>query len=198
MIMYLCMSLLAMLSAALAMRGCSEQDPNQRELLYSAFFIVTISAVCYLTMATGNGLLVLRKSGAGLKAKWAYSNPLMATEGSSKHPNPLYDPAYAAAPTYPFFYIRYISALLTSPIMVHYICQVVNVQRSTTWSLLFTSVSMILCYFAAAAITGVSRWVFTAIGIAFYFAVAIVMSRDVGSLAAKRGKTVLMVYTHLS
>ena len=34
MIMYLCMSLLAMLSAALAMRGCSEQDPNQRELLY--------------------------------------------------------------------------------------------------------------------------------------------------------------------
>ena len=32
----------------------------------------------------------------------------MATKGSSKHPNPLYDPAYAAAPTYPFFYIRYV------------------------------------------------------------------------------------------
>jgi bacteriorhodopsin len=66
MIMYLSMSLLALLSMALAMRGCSEQDPLQRELLYSAFFIVTISAACYLTMATGNGLLVLRKSGAGL------------------------------------------------------------------------------------------------------------------------------------
>ena len=57
----------------------------------------------------------------------------MATEGSPKQPNPLYDPAYAIAPTYPFFYIRYMSSLLTSPIMVHYICQLVNVQRSTTW-----------------------------------------------------------------
>jgi hypothetical protein len=66
MIMYLSMSLLALLSMALAMRGCSEKDPLQRELLYSAFFIVTISAACYLTMATGNGLLVLRKFWARL------------------------------------------------------------------------------------------------------------------------------------
>jgi bacteriorhodopsin len=35
-------------------------------------------------------------------------------------------------------------------------------------------------------------------GIAFYLAVAIVMQRDVGSLAVKRGKTVHMVYTQLS
>lgn len=96
--------------------------------------------VCLFVIVSGNGLLVLRKAGTGLKATWAYSNPLMATQGDAKHPNPLYDPEYARSPTYPFFYIRYISALLTSPIMVHYICQVVGVPRSTTWSLLFTSV----------------------------------------------------------
>lgn len=197
-IMYLCMVLLTLLSGALVMRGCSEPDQKQKELLYSAFFIVAISACCYLTMATGNGLLVLRKSGTGLKATWAYSNPLMATQGDVKHPNPLYDPAYARSPTYPFFYIRYMSALLTSPIMVHYICQVVGVPRSTTWSLLFTSASMVVCFFAAAAITGVSRWTFWAMGICFYLAVAIVMGRDVGDLAAKRGKTVLTVFTQLS
>jgi bacteriorhodopsin len=140
MIMYLCMSLLVLLSAALVGRGCSEPDTHQKELLYSAFFIAAISAACYLTMATGNGLLVLRKSGTGLKATWAYSNPLMATEGDEKHPNPLYDRAYARAPTYPFFYTRSIQRMLTSPMMVHYICQVVGVPRSTTWSLLFTSV----------------------------------------------------------
>ena len=139
--MYLCMSLLVLLSAALVSRGCAEQqDQHQKELLYSAFFIVSLSAACYLTMATGNGLVILRKSGTGLKASWSYSNPLMATEGDSKHPNPLYDPTYATAPTYPFFYIRYIGALITSPIMVSYICHVVAVQRSTAWALAFCSV----------------------------------------------------------
>ena len=107
---------------------------------HSAFFIASISAAAYLSMATGNGILVLRKSGTGLKATWGYSNPLIATEGDAKHPNPFYDRAYARAPTYPFFYARYIQRLLTSPMMVHYICQVVGVPRSTTWSLLFTSV----------------------------------------------------------
>jgi len=60
-IMYLSMSLLGLLSCALVMRGCSEQDQHQKELYFSAFFIATISAACYFTMATGNGLLVLRK-----------------------------------------------------------------------------------------------------------------------------------------
>lgn len=52
-IMYLCMVLLTLLSGALVMRGFSEPDQTMKELLYSAFFIVTISACCYLTMATG-------------------------------------------------------------------------------------------------------------------------------------------------
>ena len=192
-IMYLSMVLMTLLSAALVIRGCSEQDQHQKEMLYSAFFIVTIAAVTYLTMATGNGLLVLRKSGTGLKATWAYSNPLMATEGDSKHPNPLYDAEYAHSPTYPFFWIRDVSAMLTSPIMGLYICQLVGVPRSTSWSLLFTSACMMTCLLSASAITGVSRWTFWALSIAFYMAAALVMSRDVAHLAAKRGKTVLMV-----
>ena len=52
---------------------------------------------------------------------------------------------------------------------------------------------MVVCYFAASAIMSVSRWTFWAIGIAMYFALAVVMSRDVGTLAQKRGKTVFMV-----
>jgi hypothetical protein len=62
-ILYLSMSLLVLLCSALMVQGCSEQDLNQRELIYMAFFVVCISAVSYLSMATGNGLVVLRKSG---------------------------------------------------------------------------------------------------------------------------------------
>lgn len=52
---------------------------------------------------------------------------------------------------------------------------------------------MVVCYLAASAITTASRWTFWALGIAIFITLALIMSKDVGTLAQKRGKTVFMV-----
>jgi hypothetical protein len=66
------------------------------------------AALCYLSMATGSGVAVLRKVGPPGSAHWMYSNAVVATPGDHKHKNPFYDPAYARAPTYPIFPVRFV------------------------------------------------------------------------------------------
>ncbi|EKX33118.1 hypothetical protein GUITHDRAFT_148137 [Guillardia theta CCMP2712] len=159
-----------------------------KDLLQNAFFIMTIAGICYLAMATGNGLLVLRKTGIGISSKWAYSDSLISSPGDKAHPNPLYDEEYALAPTYPLFYVRHLAWLLVSPLLLYQICVVVGCTSVPFQSLMFFSVSRVVCLFVASAVLGGSRWLFWILSIFCYVALVTVLMADVTSLSKRRGK----------
>ena len=65
------------------------------------------------------------------------------------------------------------------------------------WTLVVSSSVMVVCYFAAAAIVGASRWVFFVAGLVFYLTLSAGLSRDVGGLARKRGGATETVFNRL-
>jgi hypothetical protein len=50
----------------------SELDEANKQLYQRSAFAVTCTGLCYLAMATGNGLLTLRKTGGGEKKTKIY------------------------------------------------------------------------------------------------------------------------------
>eukprot|EP00286_Rhodomonas_abbreviata_P009625 CAMPEP_0181334238 /NCGR_PEP_ID=MMETSP1101-20121128/26136_1 /TAXON_ID=46948 /ORGANISM="Rhodomonas abbreviata, Strain Caron Lab Isolate" /LENGTH=457 /DNA_ID=CAMNT_0023444167 /DNA_START=276 /DNA_END=1645 /DNA_ORIENTATION=- len=194
-VLYLIFSLATIASILLAVKSKGEADLSKRELLHAAFYLSTILAICYLTMATGNGLAVLRKVGSG-SSKWAYSNAVMATPGDHKHPNPFYDEAYARARTYPFFYARQVEWLLTSWISLHFLSDVVGAPPASRQAVLFCATLRVLCDFAATSVTGGARWVFWVLECLFLLA-CILELNAFKHLAMRRSKHVTSSYQRI-
>ncbi|KAJ1493036.1 hypothetical protein T484DRAFT_1930022, partial [Baffinella frigidus] len=115
-----------------ASRGLPEEAAPQVVVLC----IAIVGGLCYLAMATGSGMVVLRKVGPPASAQWTYSNPMMATPGDHKHKNPFYDPAYAKAPTYPLFYVRFVEWGVFSAVVLPYLADIAGAPPSTSQLLL--------------------------------------------------------------
>lgn len=197
-ILYATAAFLGLFSLLFLFWALKDIDPDRKQMCLHAYFAATISTVAYLTMATGCGLVVLRKSGTGPRAVWMYSNPLMAAPGDPKHPNPLYSEEYAKAPTYPIFFARYIDWLLTTPLVLEALYALVAAPTTTRQALLFSGLGMVGCSFLAATTTTAARWAFEALSVAFMLGAVSTVASSLYHLAGRRGKGCADLYGRLA
>mmetsp|Transcript_31312 Transcript_31312/g.76748 ORF Transcript_31312/g.76748 Transcript_31312/m.76748 type:complete len:479 (+) Transcript_31312:420-1856(+) len=181
-VLYAAFATMVLCSLLFAGWGHREPEQEKRQMYLFCGFATTISALSYLSMASGNGLLILRKiSDQG----WAYSDPLLSTRGAPGHENPLYDSQYAAKPTYPFFYARYIDWFLSTPLLLCNLCTVVGAKGDTVRLLLFLNAAMVTCAFLSTAVTDGSRWAYFVAALFFYSAMAGVIRNELRVMGSK-------------
>lgn len=195
-LLYLAFVLFTVLSLWCWWRARGEKDLSKRELAQAAFYLATVTALCYLTMATGNGLLVLRKVGAGRGQAWAYSSAVIATRGDKQNPNPFFDAKYAAARTYPMFFVRDAAWLVSVWLMLHYLAWFVGLPVANKQMAQFAGVGRVVCDLAATSIMGGARWAFWVLEL-ILLVVVVVEVNNMKAFAMRRGKLVTGSYGRL-
>lgn len=192
-VLYMAFAVMLLVSLLFLLWG-ARADSSRRFFFWNTLFVTSISCMCYLAMATGNGILVLRRPEGG---SWRLSEDLVSNPGTSDHPNPLYDAEYAASKTYPIFLARHVLQLSTYPLLLLSLFLVSGVSLSTRAFMLFCGIMMSLCWFAGAVITAPSRWGFWAFGVVFSVGVLVPMVGVLPTAAARRGRPVRRLYGRL-
>jgi len=174
-------------------------DTSRRFLYLNTLFITSMSTMAYLAMATGNGILVLRKvpQTHDYQASWRISDPLLAHKGTEAAPNPMYNKAYGDAPTYPIFWARHVSQFLTTPLILVDLFLVSGVSNNTRAFMLFSNAMMVLCWLAGSLITGAARWGFWVFGCVFAAGVLIPLVGVLPTSAARKGRASRRLYGRL-
>mmetsp|Transcript_27227 Transcript_27227/g.71752 ORF Transcript_27227/g.71752 Transcript_27227/m.71752 type:complete len:235 (+) Transcript_27227:380-1084(+) len=86
--LYIEFTVMLLLSLVLLLTG-ARAESGRKLFFWNVLFLTSSSGLCYLAMATGNGVLVLRQVGAD--PTWKMSDSLLAHPGTEEHPNPFYD-----------------------------------------------------------------------------------------------------------
>ena len=181
-------------------------DSSRRFLYLNTLFITTLSAMAYLALATGNGIVVLRKvvhqdlrpgQEDATYQVWRISDPMLAHKGTEKAPNPMYNEAYGMAPTYPILWARYVNQFLVTPLMLLNLFLVSGVSNNTRAFMIFSNMMCILCWGAGSFITGHSRWAFWLFGAIFAGGVVIPLIGVLPTAAAKKGNKARKLYGKL-
>jgi len=174
-------------------------ESSRRFLYFNTLFMTIMSMMAYLAMATGNGILVLRKlpHTNDFQGSWRISDPLLAHKGTKAVPNPMYNAAYGNAPTYPIFWARHVNQLLTSPLMLVDLFLVSGVSYNTRAFMLFANGMMVLCWLAGSFITGAARWAFWVFGSVFAAGVLIPLIGILPTAAARKGRGSRRLYGRL-
>jgi len=145
----------------------SLKRPQTINLRVWAFFVAACGCMCYLLMATGQGVLVQRKLPKGFGGSsggWRYGNDdVLLLEGT-----PLYSQIYADAPVYTIFLVRYLDWAIFNVAMVSMICIITGSPRKTLYSLVICTLLLIASALAGALIIATSKISFWAIGAGWF------------------------------
>jgi len=169
-------------------------ESNRRFLYLNTLFMTSMTAMAYLAMATGHGIMVLRNVDG---KSWHFSNPIFAHKGTKEYPNPMFNAAYALAPTYPVFYARHINQFLTSPLILVDLFLVSGVSNNTRFFILFANAMAVLCWLTGSMITTASRWAFWVFGCIFAVGVLVPLIGVLPTSAARKGRASRRLYGRL-
>mmetsp|Transcript_23270 Transcript_23270/g.45169 ORF Transcript_23270/g.45169 Transcript_23270/m.45169 type:complete len:559 (+) Transcript_23270:48-1724(+) len=167
-------------------------ESAKRFLYFNTFFCTAISCMAYLAMATGNGILVLRRlNSEGKGASWHLATPSVDMQHAALSEE------YAAMQTYPVFFSRYLLQLFTSPLLLLDLFLITGVGFSTRAFMLFSNTMMVLCWMSGAFITKASRWGFWVFGLLFSLGVLIPLVGVLPTAAARKGRAARRLYGRL-
>ena len=135
-----------------------EAAEEKKQVHLRSSFAAIWMGLCYLAMATGNGLLVLRR----VNTRWMYSDSLMALALGSPVD---FDQRGAhvrsdAMDTYPLFYVRYVGLMLSTPFLLHNLCVLVSLGRPACMLAHYLNAAVWAFLATGAAIQAPSKWVF--------------------------------------
>jgi bacteriorhodopsin len=169
---------------------CRMEDAK-RPMYYFGIVSCLVAALCYIMMATGSSVLVLRKT--GVDNSWEPAQPLYndpTVVGQERYER------YISRPIYVIFWGRYLLGVLLVPALTWCLTRLLQCEPSKRVLLVALGLLATVCWFLASLVLSASRYVLWLLGV-LYAIIMVLVLRRLKFHAVARGPHFGLVYNYL-